>query len=401
MMDVYCLAVQSKSSFGEFFRREQGVSFSKLTYNPANKWGRRELLGLAVLPQRVRHLPVLSPFVIPWDQQRSIEITNFLKGPDGDYHSRSEHCLVRDPTIGHSLGQTWAALARFTVHEASGRETDDSDVEIEPRQKRPRRDNVQENYVKSDTMQVGSSSPLADGSQETSSSVGYVDRDSHYAWPHTENETLRFFSCLTRHILDYAAPQEDPIVNPVVELCDYVFRMKALTPILKREVSATADRGGLVLKENFDRGFVQTKKYVMIAEGKSEFQCIENGQPFLSDDCLGQMTCQALAARLCDLSEGGEELRDGSVIIAHPTRQYVCFLQFDISEEYLNNFETNFGDDVNPKPYTFMPVYISQWMDMTEESARKSYVETMSGLIARAAQNKLAVDDDDIGSCRR
>lgn len=312
-MDAYCQVVQSPSSFRTLFKKEQGVSFSELPYNSAHKWGRCELLGLAVLPKTVRQLPALLPSIIPWHRQQSTEIVNFLKGPDNDYTTKSEHCLVRDPTIGHSLGQTWAALARFTALEVNVKENDDSDSETEPRSKRFRHDDsVQEDvYINSSNMQVGSSSPPADGSQNTTSSLGYVDRSVHCDREHNEDETLRFFSCATRHILDYAAPQEDPLVDPVVELCDHVVQMKATTPHLKRQISATADKGGLVLKENSNRGFVQTKKYVMITEGKREFQCIEDGRPYLTDACLGQMTCEALAARLCARSEGDEELGDG------------------------------------------------------------------------------------------
>lgn len=40
------------------------------------------------------------------------------------------------------------------------------------------------------------------------------------------------------------------------------------------------------------------KKYIAILEAKTQFQCLENGRPIISDMNLAQMVCEALAIKI-------------------------------------------------------------------------------------------------------
>ncbi|KAK8144679.1 hypothetical protein G3M48_005497 [Beauveria asiatica] len=59
------------------------------------------------------------------------------------------------------------------------------------------------------------------------------------------------------------------------------------------------------------------------------------------------MTCQALTARLRDPQQ---ELKDGRVLMMHAAQHYACVFQFDISQEHLEDLEsevpTTFMDDI-------------------------------------------------------
>ncbi|QPH12402.1 hypothetical protein C2857_004574 [Epichloe festucae Fl1] len=379
---AYYKTVTNKSTFKKHFKAEQRVPFIKLDHVAAHKWGRPELFGLAVKPKVVQHLPVLSEFTPPSNEPTPKEIEKFINGPGSDYMSRSEHSLVRDPIIGESLGRAWAALASFTAPRNELRSDEEDDAETGSRSKRTRIQTTQEDYVDSSMMRVDSSSSNSDESKGTPSSVGYVDKSSSSARARKENETLRLFSCVTRHVLHYAFPQENDFVDPVVEFRDYASWHVASTPNGGRRVAAMDDRG-LVLRE-FDEGrLLQKNDYVMLVEAKSEFQRIVDGKPILTDECLGQMTCEAMAARLKDFSEEKSKFKDGSVIIAHPTQQYVCFLQFDVTDSYLEVFEENF----DLMPPAFLRVYITRYLDLSTMAGRKAFVATMSSLMIWAREN--------------
>jgi hypothetical protein len=50
-------------------------------------------------------------------------------------------------------------------------------------------------------------------------------------------------------------------------------------------------------------GFILANNHVAILEAKTQFQCLENGRPVISDTCFAQMVCEALAARLSDITD--------------------------------------------------------------------------------------------------
>jgi hypothetical protein len=304
----YFKIITSESYFKDRYIAEQAKSFSELRSAAASEWGREYLFACRVIRRESQRniLPVLSRFILPSGTQFSNEITNFLEGPSQAHLGLSEHRLVRN--YGPSLGQVWAAMAMFTgppdrrkadtVSSGDSDSDSESDSDDGGRTKRVRRNTLQEDYVDSSMLQVGSSSPLAEGSQGTSS-LGYVDSESHCLVAHPEDETLRLISCVIRHILYFAPPQDSSQAHAVVEFRDAKTRLAVSTPILGRMVVATDD-GGLCLRQQSGGAFKTLRNRVAILEAKRRFQCLENGKPIISDNCFAQMTCEALVARLAD-----------------------------------------------------------------------------------------------------
>lgn len=89
----------------------------------------------------------------------------------------------------------------------------------------------------------------------------------------------------------------------MVEFHDAKSRLKAWTPNYKRRLVFTDD-GGLCLRQVVGGVSRVTKNCVAILEAKNRFLHIDDGSPVISDKCFAQMTCEALAARLADPTDG-------------------------------------------------------------------------------------------------
>ncbi|KAF3386301.1 hypothetical protein F1880_000398 [Penicillium rolfsii] len=215
-------------------------------------------------------------------------------------------------------------------------------------------------------IQVGSSSPLAEGSQGTSS-VGYIDSEARSFLNSPEDKTLRLASSVMRHIL-YFAPPQDSVASPiVVEFRDAKARLSTLTPSLGRKLTATDD-GGLCLREESHGAFRVSKNRVAILEAKRHFQCLEHGQPVVTDKCFAQMTFEALVARLADPTT------EHSVLLINATQHYMCFLHFEFSVDYLQEFEST-------APSSFLHVTSTPWFDVNSRSGREQILLNISGIM--------------------
>ncbi|CAG8362076.1 unnamed protein product [Penicillium salamii] len=381
----YFNTVTSKSSFRTRFLAENRKLFSQLRDVGASDWGRDHLFACRVIRRHAQHsvLPTLSPHHLPSDLNSSPEIVKFLNGPDIVHMALSEHRLVRDPTCGVSLGQIWGAMAMFKGSEKRrGRDASrvipgESDGEAEPPPKRPRLRTERIApicYVDSGEMKVGSSSPEADSSEsQGTSSVEFIDAESHKLLASPEDETLRLISCVIRHILYFASPQDSADLPVVVEFRDAKTRLSARTPNLKRKIIAIDD-GGLCLRQESNGTFQVSNSRVAVLEAKRQFQCLENGQPIISDDCFAQMTCEALVAKLAGMSERSKSNR---VLVIHATQHYICFLDFEISDEYVQDFESH-------APSSFLYVDSTPWFDLSSRSGREQVVKNLCGIMRRA-----------------
>ncbi|OAA58131.1 hypothetical protein LEL_10896 [Akanthomyces lecanii RCEF 1005] len=314
----YFKNVDSESVFNKRYAAEKAQPFCTLSEVPASKWGREQLLACRLIRKtRCDTLPLLESLETTIPGNLGPEIQQFIEGPDPAHMGWSEFGLVRH--YGPSLGQVWAGLAMFqgpqerrqpAVADSHGGDggcggvfgggiESESEAEFAGRRgKRIRRNTLQEPFTDSGHMQVGSSSPLAEGSQGASS-IGYIDPESHMLASQPEDETLHFIRCATRHILYFAPNQAVSDTAAVIEVRDAKVRLTATTPVLGRLLVAVDD-GGLCLREQAGHVFRTLRNRVIMFEAKGTLQCLENGQPILSDACLAQMTCQALTARLAD-----------------------------------------------------------------------------------------------------
>lgn len=307
MTTSYFSTITNESAFKTHFQENDGTPFSDVKAVAASEWGRDHLFACRVIRRETQRsiLPILSDYARSSDLKSSTEIINFVNGPpDPMYLAQSEHQLVRKSGYGMSLAQIWAALAMFKSGQRHGREeirtdTDHEASEREEGAKRPRRGTFQENFIDSSTIRIGSSSPWQESSQGTSS-LGYVDTESHRLLASSEDETLRLASCVIRNILYFGAPQDSVDLPSVVEFRDAKVRIAANSPMVNRELIAIGD-GGLCLRKEINGHFEVFKNHLAILEAKREFQHLENGRPVISDKCLAQMTCEALVASMVGL----------------------------------------------------------------------------------------------------
>ncbi|KAH8650721.1 hypothetical protein BGZ61DRAFT_469240 [Ilyonectria robusta] len=365
---AYFTQVFSESSFNSRFTAEHARPFVEAPEVAASDWRREHLLACRVIcrPKREILLPVLLKHQFP-QRQPPDQIAAFIDGPDDEHTFSSEHRLIRE--YGVSLGQAFSALSHF-------RESPDVSQELhlgpEGRSKRLRRHTILEDYTDSSTLQVASSSPLENEDSQGASSAGYVDSTSHSRRAPPEDDTRRLASCVIRHVLYYSPPQDSDQLPLVVEYRDSEQRLEASTPYLLRRIVATDD-GGLYLRQEGASASMILNHRVAMLEAKKRFQCIEDGRPIISDNCLAQMTCEALALRLTDHVEGMEE----NIVIIQATQCYMCFLQFTISDQYLRDFELD-----TPTSYIF--VHATPLFDLRSRRGRQNVESNLRSLMVWA-----------------
>ncbi|KGO73977.1 hypothetical protein PITC_009040 [Penicillium italicum] len=283
----YFNSVTSESVFKARFQAEHGKSFSEIKAVGASNWDRTHLLACRVVRPELRGngnvnvLPSVSNYAHTSDTEfPPDEMKAFLKGPGSSIKDKSEHYLVRQLGCSISLGQIWAAMAMFTgsldrreqnlsQNEGSNEDSGDYDHDIEERPKRARRDTIQvDGYIDSDTMQVGSSSPVP-GSSDHSASLAYVDRDTHILAVQPEDESLRLASCVIRHILYYGTPQDSTDEPVVTEFRDGKRRLDVSTINSDRQIVAIDDGGLCLRRHEPGRGYVVVENTVAILETKT------------------------------------------------------------------------------------------------------------------------------------
>jgi hypothetical protein len=315
----YFHSVTSVSSFNTRFQAENGKNFSEINDVAASHWDRTHLLACRVVRREPQPdvLPVLSQHSEPSDVQASSdEIKAFVQDPDPTLMAQSEHSLVRGSGCV-SLAHVWAALAMFTGKQdrrmqdkSTLKRRNDSEGagEVETRQpKRLRSRTSRPEYVDSSRMRVDCRSPSqVDSGGSDGSSLGYVDIDTHYLGA-PEDDTLRLAACVIRHILYFAPPQESPSSPAVVEFRDAKTRLSVVTADQQRRINAVDDGGLCLRRQKSDGGFKLTNNHIAILEAKKQFQRWENGKPLISDPCLAQMVCEALAVRLSDITDEFQE----------------------------------------------------------------------------------------------
>ncbi|RBA19665.1 hypothetical protein FPRO05_08965 [Fusarium proliferatum] len=143
--------------------------------------------------------------------------------------------------------------------------------------------------------------------------------------------------------------------TPEIEFWDIWQGLGLEIPDLAGYIVAVDD-GGLCLRmeEEKDR-FVVVRNMVALLEAKRSLNIIE-GKPMISDKCLAQMICEATLARATDPLD---EFQDESVTIINATQNYVCFLQFNVESEYIEDL------GLGAKPSQPLMVTATQRFDLT------------------------------------
>jgi hypothetical protein len=256
------------------------------------------------------------------------QITKFIDGLDQQRKGQLENQLVHDPEVGTSLAQIWDSL--YNVDSSESGQTALQETSTESSEKRSIQDTSTEDqdasrYPKRSRTTVDnpgfvdpgdflSSPPRSSQDLPTSSPTeGYVESMSRKGLI-LEDYTVRLVFCVLRHVL-YHCQKPDSSYVEVRE------RQRASSNIDGREVTAIDD-GGLCLTST---GRNRTLKSIILIEAKRQLE-VSQDRVITSDTVLGQMLCEAIAAR----ASGQEECDD--VFIINATSHYMCFFHFEISD---------------------------------------------------------------------
>lgn len=174
---------------------------------------------------------------------------------------------------------------------------------------RPRRIRIQtqwEGYVASDKMQVQSSSPYSSQQSHSSSRLGYIAAAEHTR----EDATVQLASTFLRHALIYSTPQQLNHLNHdapqlLLQYEGVRRRFRASLACGTFKLIAVPD-GEINLLHHLGDRFAQPQslqsRVVALLECKKRFRCIVDGKPTITDSVLGQITAEALAWRLSEVS---------------------------------------------------------------------------------------------------
>ncbi|RKK06979.1 hypothetical protein BFJ66_g12444 [Fusarium oxysporum f. sp. cepae] len=331
-----------------------------------SNWGRRQLLACQVIVSPTAHnvLPAYIRHRVNEGRPESQEVQDFLNGPDPSLMHYRNHFLISE--YGFSLGEMWAALASVK-HYPRPRVV--SSNEGTPEAKRVRRSTAREGYVNSAGFQISSSNP-EDRSSPSAGSDGsggpsYTEPEPTQELPAEDSAVLLIIRVL-RHLLYYTqAPRSSRVVDFRPE------RRRIVSDISELEKQFVGiDDGGLSLKAE---GGLSTEPNVAIAllEAKRRL-VVDHGKPKISDECLAQMTCEAMLARLRPMEE---QLNNERTIVINATSHYVCFLEFHITEGYIEDLQAGDG------PSEPLKVTATYWFDLSDKRGRRGVLENIQGMV--------------------
>ncbi|KAK2803531.1 hypothetical protein FQN50_006966 [Emmonsiellopsis sp. PD_5] len=328
---------------------EQPASFSVLAgelncQTAASLWGREHLFACRVVcSSETDFLPLLAGFM-PSDMDTNLHprITNLIAGPGVE---NSELNTMTEPEIIQSyenggIGYIWAALAPLLRSTGGPAEK----LDRPSRARMPRR-------------------PSTGGSSR--GSIGYVENP---AKPLAEDFTVRLLSCMIRSVLNYAQPS-----NKGAPFLQYRDERLGYTYAYRGKRFEAIDDGGIQLMSP------DSSLQVALLEAKRSFQVIDEGHPTVSDEFLGQVVGEALAAR----RSGGLITRENVVSIL-AVGHYVKFIHLSMPDEFNKEFDSIEPTERNASLDTYLHIFPTKWFNVATSTGRKHVVRHLLALIAWA-----------------
>ncbi|UKZ48025.1 hypothetical protein TrVGV298_002261 [Trichoderma virens] len=328
-------------------------------------WGREHLFASRVLcsaqAPRLQLFQALQLFPEnPTSENHRLSL--LVKGPGNlaDLRHYSEAQFVRE-FQPDSLGYVWAALNHFVNHRntstvATAATTDRSDdwemataVPTTPN-RQPGKSEFHGSLAQPQQAQLGSSS--RDTFKRQSNSL------SEYKFGYFEE-------------VDFPPPSGCHCAS-----CKLFYSKRFAYTVFHAEKKYThaVDDGGLHLFNQYGMS-VQ----VAMLESKQVFKNLVSGVPIVSDELLAQMVGQVLALRL---DKTQLRISDTDFITILATAHHIKFFHFEISNEYLANYENMSTFD--PRNSCFLRVHSTVWLDVKIASHREHIVAHLLALIAWA-----------------
>ncbi|KAM0339738.1 hypothetical protein ACHAPU_010804 [Fusarium lateritium] len=370
MTNPYYLAVTTESQYKRLFKTEKMSKLRNLSSAekiPASSCKRVHLFAFHVIVEKsgLDLLPLYRDAEITTSvDSDNPEITAYINGVrTEDVKGMFEHQLTH--TFGFSLGQLWGAL--HMIKQGPSKRRDISEVEKgsspSPIKKQPKRNVSLPSYVSPpDSDPLGP--PSSQGSN-TSYTEGVKAKELQ-----SEDYTVRLATCVLRHILNYTQGQDVDIALEVRE------RERQLSLVLpKVPVTFTSiDDGGLCLRFK-DKDAAQ-KSFVALLEAKKRL-LVFDGKAQISDEALAQMSCEAVLAR----ATHGDEVCGDSVIIIHIARHYLCFLEFQMSDDYISQVKQ--GKTLDDS----LRVHMTKWFNIDSADGRRGILNNIDRLVVQARES--------------
>ncbi|KAF5581244.1 hypothetical protein FPCIR_10237 [Fusarium pseudocircinatum] len=266
-----------------------------------------------------------------------------------------QHALVREPEVGATLARFWVALREVKYLETNKEEPQNN----QRTSGRVRLQTTHPGYM--DSGCIASSSPdheASQGSSSTTATDSFTSVQRPAAYLPVEAYTVELaFSAIT-HILLYT---QDPSLDTPVEIRQperHFIRVK------NKRITAIDD-GGLTV---ISRAGARTKNSVVLIEAKRRLDvCEDTNLPFVSDELLGQMTCEAVAARS---SREGDTARD-DIFIVNTTQHHMCLFHFIVTADHLEDLKDG------RVPGTAIEVAATRWLNLERRPDRKCIVKNV------------------------
>ncbi|KAM0432079.1 hypothetical protein ACHAQK_009874 [Fusarium lateritium] len=373
MSSFYVDSVNTENQYKRLAKNAQYLS--QLNLGSSSSWSTKHLLACHVVFDAKRHksLPILQQDFPDAGKnfgpaKDKLQMKGFINGLAPQHRGKREHFLAHLEEVGTSLAQVWGALQDVC---ALDEDEDEDEEEGDESDLGPRKSNRVKTQVVHDGFEdsgnIPSSSPSQPGSQQPSSSqipsssietIPYTaEQSSKVHLPH-EDYIVQLAFAVIKHILRFT---QSPDVETPVELRQ---KQWATLNVNGKKVTAVDD-GGLKLISPNNK---VTMNSVVLLEAKRRLLVDPaTNQPVLSNGLLGQMLCEALAAR----SSAKAEDPRGNVFVIHATGHFMCFLHFTISVYQLNQIETGYIPD------EALRVAATCWFDLENRSHRKKVVKNV------------------------
>lgn len=333
MSSIHYFDTITDASAFEKHRPPGTASLNKIQkLHPGSKWSDDELFAARLVVRSATARPEINHLLpdlrdhfteaaTACDQTR---IRELLKPANANHSTLTETEFVH--LYGASLGSFWAALNQFghleeREAEAKNDRVDEAKDDSEdmymgagegghrrrpyspgsnpsPSHKRVRKQRDFSDYDDSSKMRVGSSPSSESSSQRASQGSGYISQGRPSA-DVPEQGTVQIASTFIRHVLQACPPQHETqrckpscLVEFWAKSCKFAGKTAQ-----EQKIRATAD-GKLVLYQHGNGRYNLTEHRPALLEAKKQLAVIKNGEPALTNEFLGQMTCEALAFRL-------------------------------------------------------------------------------------------------------
>ncbi|KAF6786819.1 hypothetical protein CSOJ01_15346 [Colletotrichum sojae] len=374
------------------------VNLQHLFSVATSDWGKDHLKQCRVKVSDVKDLPTLVASEKPVLSQREREELDKLANGPTTSDDPSEYGFVTK--YGPSLGPVWAALHRLTTasssrvpglseasffHEIpSSPPGPDLDSDLDPGhnsepslpspyrpgcrpppRSAPRRPDP--NMVLSTRMRVASSSSSPLPSSQRTDHSAYIESSESRRSPHlTEDLTVHLISTFIRHVLYNT---NDSAGKVRVDFDDLKRSLKA-TVVDGVEYTSIDDGGLRVTHGEVDGG------RIAILETKSQLGPVDNGVSRLPDRRVAQIVGEALASRLVV----NRHSDDRTVFVITAARYFVCFLEFRITREYLEKWESRVQENNPDIDIPTLDVHHTRWLDLRDKGDRNKAIGNIAAL---------------------